>query len=57
MPVFDCDLELGGSKWVITVLDEQGILLPRSGHPTSLSLKKIEFPKKLGLGNLGIGPK
>ena len=57
LPVFVRFLELGGSKWAITVLDEQGILLRWSRHPTSLSLKKIEFPKKLGLWNLGIGPK
>ena len=54
--LFACFLKLGGSVWDITVLDEPGILLRRSGHPTSLYLVRKEFPKKLGRGNLGIGP-
>ena len=54
--LFACFLELGGSIWAITVLNEPGIPLRRSGHPTSLYLKQKEFPKKLGHGNLGIGP-
>ena len=53
---FACFLELGGSIWAKTVLNEPGIPLRRSGHPTSLYLKQKEFPKKLGHGNLGIGP-
>ena len=51
--LFACFLELGGSIWAITVLNEPGIPLRRSGHPTSLYLKQKE---KLGHGNLGIGP-
>ena len=43
--------ELGGSIWAITVLNEPGIPLRRSGHPTSLYLKQKEFPEKLGRGN------
>ena len=54
--LFACFLELGGSIWAKTVLNEPGIPLRRSGHPTSLYLKQKEFPKKLGHGNLGIGP-
>ena len=54
--LFACFLELGGSTWAITVLDEPGIPLQLSGHPTSLYLVRKEFPKKLGRGNLGIGP-
>ena len=54
--LFACFLELGGSIWAITVLNEPGIPLRRSGHPTSLYLKQKEFPQKLGHGNLGIGP-
>ena len=49
--LFACFLELGGSIWAITVLNEPGIPLRRSGHPTSLYLKQKEFPKKLGRGN------
>ena len=49
-------LELGGSIWAKTVLNEPSIPLRRSGHPRSLYLKQKEFPKKLGHGNLGIGP-
>ena len=30
------------------MLDEPGILLRRSGHPTSLYLEQKEFPKKIG---------
>ena len=30
------------------MLDEPGILLRRSGHPTSLYLERKEFPKKIG---------
>ena len=48
MPVFDRFLELGGSKWAITVLDEQGIPLRCSGHPTSLYLKQKNVPHKIG---------
>ena len=40
LPVFDRFLELGGSKWAITVLDEQGIPLRCCGYPTSLYLKQ-----------------
>ena len=54
--LFACFLELGGSIWTITVLNERGIPLRRSGHPTSLYLEQKEFPKKLGRGNLVIGP-
>ena len=54
--LFACFLKLGGSIWAITVLDVPGILLRRSGHPTSLYLERKEFPKKLGRGNLGLGP-
>ena len=54
--LFACFLELGGSIWAKTVLNEPGIPLRRSGPPTSLYLKQKEFPKKLGHGNLGIGP-
>merc|ERR1712030_267415 len=54
--LFACFLELGGSIWAKTVLDEPGIPLRRSGPPSSLYLKQKEFPKKLGHGNLGIGP-
>merc|ERR1711911_349007 len=46
--IFACFLELGGSIWAITVLNEPGIPLRRSGHPTSPYLKQKEFPKKLG---------
>ena len=49
--LFACFLELGGSIWAITVLNEPGIPLRRSGHPTSLYLKQQEFPEKLGRGN------
>ena len=49
--LFACFLELGGSIWAITVLNEPGIPLRRSGHPTSLYLKQKEFPEKLGRGN------
>merc|ERR1712015_195466 len=48
LPVFDRFLELGGSKWAITVLDEQGIPLRCSGHPTSLYLKQKNVPHKIG---------
>ena len=48
MPVFDRFLKLGGSKWAITVLDEQGIPLRCSGHPTSLYLKQKNVPHKIG---------
>ena len=48
MPFFACFLKLGGSVWDVTVLDEPGILLRRSGHPTSLYLERKEFPKKIG---------
>ena len=57
LPVFDHFLELGGSKWAITVLDEQGIPLRCYGHPTSLYLKQKKSLTKLGRGNLGIGAK
>ena len=57
LPVVDCFLELGGSKWAITVLDEQGISLRCSGHPTSLYLNQKMSLTKLGRGNLGIGAK
>ena len=43
--LFACFLELGGSIRAITVLDESGIPLRRSGHPTSLYLEQKEFPK------------
>ena len=46
--LFACFLELGGSIWAKTVLNEPGIPLRRSGHPTSLYLKQKEFPKKIG---------
>ena len=49
--LFACFLELGGSIWAKTVLNEPGIPLRRSGHPTSLYLKQKEFPEKLGRGN------
>ena len=49
--LFACFLELGGSIWAITVLNEPGIPLRRSGHPTNLFLKQKEFSKKLGRGN------
>ena len=55
--LFACFLELSGSIWALTVLNEPGIPLRRSGPPTSLYLEQKEFPKKLGGGNLGIGPK
>ena len=55
--LFACFLKLGGSVWDITVLDEPGILLRRSGHPTSLYLERKEFPKKIGPWKFGIGPK
>ena len=51
LTLFACFLELGGSIFAITVLNEQGIPLRRSGHPTSLYLKQKEFPEKLGRGN------
>ena len=50
-------LELGGSIWAITVLDEQGIPLRWSGHSTSLYFKQKQFPQKWGRENLGIRPK
>ena len=55
--LFACFLELGGSLWAKTVLNEPAIPLGRSGHPTSLYLKQKEFPEKLGRGYKGIGPK
>ena len=55
--LFACFLKLGVSVWDITVLDEPGILLRRSGHPTSLYLERKEFPKKIGPWKFGIGPK
>ena len=57
LPVFDHFLELGGSKLAITVLDEQGIPLRCSGHPTSLYLKQKISITKFGRGNLGTGTK
>mgnify|MGYP003325375512 CR=1 FL=1 len=48
LPVFDCFLELGGSLWAITVLDEQGIPLRCSGHPTSLFLKQKNVAHEIG---------
>ena len=49
LPVFDRFLELGGSIWDITVLDEQGIPLRCSGHPTNPYLKKEKnVPHKIG---------
>ena len=57
LPVFDRFLELGGSKLAITVLDEQGIPLRCSGHPTSLYLKQKISITKFGPGNLGTGTK
>ena len=46
-------LELGGSIWAITVLDEQSIPLRCSGHPTSLYFEKNSHTK-LARGNLGL---
>ena len=40
-------LELCGSIWAITVLDEPGIPLRFSGHPTGLYFEK-KFPHKIG---------
>ena len=55
--VFDRFLELGGSKWASTVLDEQGIPPRCSGHPTSLYWNQKMSLTKLGRGNLEIGAK
>ena len=41
--LFACFLELGGSIWAITLLDEPGIPLQRSGHPTSAPAGKCYF--------------
>ena len=57
LPVFDPFLALGGSIWAITVLDEQGIPLRCSGHPTSLCSEKKLSLTKLGRGILGIRAK
>ena len=45
--LFACFLELGGSIWAITVLDEPGIPLRRSGHPKPIFGTK-RIPKKIG---------
>ena len=54
--LFACFLELGGSIWAKTVLNEPGIPLRRSGHPTSLYLKQKEVPKQVGHESMGMGP-
>ena len=54
--LFACFLELGGSIWAITVLNEPGIPLRRSGHPTSLYLKQKEFPENWAVEVKGLGP-
>ena len=50
--LFACFLELGGSIWATPVLDEQGIPLRWSGHPTSQYLKQKNSHQELGLVNL-----
>ena len=49
--LFACFLELGGSIWAITVLNEPGIPLRCSGHPTSLCSEKKIVPHKIGPWN------
>ena len=46
--LFVCFLELGGSIWAITVLDEQSIPLRCSGHPTSLYFEMKNVPLNMG---------
>ena len=49
-------LTLGGPTWAITVLNEPGIPLRRSGHPTSLYLKQKNFLKNWAVEIKGLGP-
>ena len=43
--------------WAITVLNEPGIPLQRSGHPTSLYLKQKGIPQKKWVVEIkGLGP-
>merc|ERR1712208_277024 len=54
--LFACFLELGGSIWAITVLNEPGIPLRRSGHPTSLCLTSAGPSGAVGTKSGPLGP-
>ena len=49
-------LEVDGSIWAITVLEEPGIPLRRSGHPTSLSLTPSDHMRAVGTKSGPLGP-